>query len=206
MTAGNDASLHNGPGDAPGPGPELTVIVDGANVVGSRPDGWWRDRAGAAVRLHDELAKLAARGAAGIPEEQLATEGDRGPASPGAGGARSGAPGEGGARSGAPGPVTVVVILVREGAARAAGPRIAERARVAAQAAPGSADAGRPGEGDGGTVQVVSAPGSGDDEIVRLAQSRPGRRIVVTADRELRRRCLAAGAQVAGPSWLYALL
>ena len=196
MTAGNDASLHNGPGDAPGPGPELTVIVDGANVVGSRPDGWWRDRAGAAVRLHDELAKLAARGAAGIPAEQLATEGDRGPASPGAGGARSGAPG----------PVTVVVILVLEGAARAAGPRIAERARVAAQAAPGSADAGRPGEGDGGTVQVVSAPGSGDDEIVRLAKSRPGRRIVVTADRELRRRCLAVGAQVAGPSWLYALL
>ena len=196
MTAGNDASLHNGPGDAPGPGPELTVIVDGANVVGSRPDGWWRDRAGAAVRLHDELAKLAARGAAGIPAEQLATEGDRGPASPGAGGARPGAPG----------PVTVVVILVLEGAARAAGPRIAERARVAAQAAPGSADAGRPGEGDGGTVQVVSAPGSGDDEIVRLAKSRPGRRIVVTADRELRRRCLAVGAQVAGPSWLYALL
>ena len=196
MTAGNDASLHDGPGDAPGPGPELTVIVDGANVVGSRPDGWWRDRAGAAVRLHDELAKLAARGAAGIPAEQLATEGDRGPASPGAGGARPGAPG----------PVTVVVIMVLEGAARAAGPRIAERARVAAQAAPGSADAGRPGEGDGGTVQVVSAPGSGDDEIVRLAQSRPGRRIVVTADRELRRRCLAVGAQVAGPSWLYALL
>ena len=196
MTAGNNASLHNGPGDAPGPGPELTVIVDGANVVGSRPDGWWRDRAGAAVRLHDELAKLAARGATGIPADQLATEGDRGPGSPGAGGARPGSPG----------PVTVVVILVLEGAARAAGPRIAERARVAAQAAPGSADAGRPGEGDGGTVQVVSAPGSGDDEIVRLAQSRPGRRIVVTADRELRRRCLAAGAQVAGPSWLYALL
>lgn len=195
MTAGNDASLHNGPGDTPGPGPELTVIVDGANVVGSRPDGWWRDRAGAAVRLHDELAKLAARGAAGIPADQLATEGDRGPGSPGAGGARPSAPG----------PVTVVVILVLEGAARAAGPRIAERARVAAQAAPGSADAW-PGEGDGGTVQVVSAPGSGDDEIVRLAQSRPGRRIVVTADRELRRRCLAAGAQVAGPSWLYALL
>ena len=201
MTAGNDASLHNGPGDAPGPGPELTVIVDGANVVGSRPDGWWRDRAGAAVRLHDELAKLAARGAAGIPEDQLATEGDRGPASPG-----PASPGAGGARPGAPGQVTVAVILVLEGAARAAGPRIAERARVAAKAAPGSADAGRPGEGDGGTVQVVSAPGSGDDEIVRLAQSRPGRRIVVTADRELRRRCLAAGAQVAGPSWLYALL
>lgn len=32
------------------------VIVDGANVVGSRPDGWWRDRAGAARRLHDQLS------------------------------------------------------------------------------------------------------------------------------------------------------
>ncbi|MGZ4501325.1 MAG: hypothetical protein ACXVXD_12915 [Nocardioidaceae bacterium] len=32
------------------------LIVDGANVVGSRPDGWWRDRAAAAGRLHDRLA------------------------------------------------------------------------------------------------------------------------------------------------------
>jgi predicted RNA-binding protein with PIN domain len=32
------------------------LIVDGANVVGSRPDGWWRDRAGAAERLHREVA------------------------------------------------------------------------------------------------------------------------------------------------------
>jgi hypothetical protein len=32
------------------------LIVDGANVVGSRPDGWWRDRAGAAERLHDAIA------------------------------------------------------------------------------------------------------------------------------------------------------
>ena len=31
------------------------LIVDGANVVGSRPDGWWRDRAGAARRLHEAL-------------------------------------------------------------------------------------------------------------------------------------------------------
>jgi rRNA-processing protein FCF1 len=53
---------------------------------------------------------------------------------------------------------------------------------------------------------VVSAPGSGDDEIVRLARSRPGHRIVVTSDRELRRRSVAAGAQVAGPSWLRARL
>jgi hypothetical protein len=31
------------------------LVVDGANVVGSRPDGWWHDRPGAARRLHDQL-------------------------------------------------------------------------------------------------------------------------------------------------------
>lgn len=31
------------------------LVVDGANVVGSRPDGWWKDRAGAARRLHEQL-------------------------------------------------------------------------------------------------------------------------------------------------------
>ncbi|WP_127792597.1 hypothetical protein [Agromyces sp. LHK192] len=29
----------------------VVVVVDVANVMGSRPDGWWRDRAGAATRL-----------------------------------------------------------------------------------------------------------------------------------------------------------
>ncbi|WP_369141878.1 NTP pyrophosphohydrolase [Streptomyces sp. R44] len=32
------------------------LVVDGANVVGSVPDGWWRDRRGAAERLRDRLA------------------------------------------------------------------------------------------------------------------------------------------------------
>ncbi len=32
------------------------LVVDGANVVGSRPDGWWKDRAGAARRLHERLS------------------------------------------------------------------------------------------------------------------------------------------------------
>jgi predicted RNA-binding protein with PIN domain len=31
------------------------VLVDAANVMGSRPDGWWRDRVGAVRRLLDEL-------------------------------------------------------------------------------------------------------------------------------------------------------
>jgi len=34
------------------------IVVDAANVVGSRPDGWWRDRAGAARRLLAESAGL----------------------------------------------------------------------------------------------------------------------------------------------------
>ncbi|MBB5791368.1 NUDIX domain-containing protein [Jiangella mangrovi] len=37
---------------------ELVLVVDAANVVGSRPDGWWRDRAGATARLRDELSLL----------------------------------------------------------------------------------------------------------------------------------------------------
>lgn len=38
------------------------IVVDAANVVGSVPDGWWKDRAGAAARLLNGLAARAARG------------------------------------------------------------------------------------------------------------------------------------------------
>ena len=41
------------------PAVQSTVFVDGNNVMGSRPDGWWRDRAKAARRLVDEIAPLA---------------------------------------------------------------------------------------------------------------------------------------------------
>ncbi len=125
-------------------------MVDVANVMGSRPDGWWRDRAGAAARLHGELAGLAARGGPLLP--------------------------------GLPGPPDVVMVL--EGAARAAAARIEPADRV----------------------RVVSAGGSGDDAIVAVVRELPGRRVVVTADRELRRRCLAEGAQIEGPGWLLAQL
>jgi hypothetical protein len=37
-------------------------VVDGTNVVGSRPDGWWRDRPGAFRRLVEALGPLAAAG------------------------------------------------------------------------------------------------------------------------------------------------
>src|SRR4051812_46215825 len=34
------------------------LVVDGMNVIGSRPDGWWRDRQGAQRRPVGELAAL----------------------------------------------------------------------------------------------------------------------------------------------------
>ncbi|RUL86940.1 NYN domain-containing protein [Tautonia sociabilis] len=43
-------------GEEPG-GPRL--IVDAMNVIGSRPDGWWRDREGAKARLAARLGRLA---------------------------------------------------------------------------------------------------------------------------------------------------
>ncbi|MCC6756204.1 MAG: NYN domain-containing protein [Solirubrobacterales bacterium] len=37
------------------------LVVDGMNVIGSRPDGWWRDRDAAARRLHGRLEAWARR-------------------------------------------------------------------------------------------------------------------------------------------------
>jgi hypothetical protein len=42
----------------------VLIVVDAANVVGSVPDGWWRDRMGATERLRDSLA---ASGPAALP-------------------------------------------------------------------------------------------------------------------------------------------
>ena len=46
----------------------VTIIVDSANVVGSRPDGWWRDRVGATVRLADQLVSLVTGGLTELPD------------------------------------------------------------------------------------------------------------------------------------------
>jgi hypothetical protein len=43
------------------------LIVDAANVVGSVPDGWWRDRAGAAIRLRDRLVPITSDGLTDLP-------------------------------------------------------------------------------------------------------------------------------------------
>lgn len=44
------------------------VVVDAANVVGSRPDSWWRDRAAGARRLVEQCTSLAGTG---IPRAAL---------------------------------------------------------------------------------------------------------------------------------------
>ncbi|KAF0848815.1 NYN domain-containing protein [Nocardia caishijiensis] len=111
------------------------IVVDAANVIGSRADGWWKDRAGAARRLLTELAGL--------------TE-------------------------------TTDVTVVLEGAAK-----------------PGSDAAAPP-------LKVVLAKGSGDDTIVDVvAADNHDKIIVVTADRELRERVAAHGAETVGPGWLW---
>jgi hypothetical protein len=43
------------------------LIVDAANVMGSRPDGWWKDRRAAATRLRDRLAPVARAGLPDLP-------------------------------------------------------------------------------------------------------------------------------------------
>jgi 8-oxo-dGTP diphosphatase len=169
----------------------VTIIVDGANVVGSRPDGWWRDRAGAALRLRDQLAGLEAEGITELPAGLEDPAGRPAVATAVAPEAVADTQRERRSSRGiagmADGQIRMQwmpdIFLVVEGAARP----------VAAQ-------------GGASPVQVVAARGSGDDTIAALAGKTTGRRIVVTADRELRQRCLAAGASVAGPGWLLGLL
>jgi hypothetical protein len=120
----------------------VMLLIDAANVVGSRPDGWWRDRAGATRSLVDRVRAAVEAGRLAEP-----------------------------------------VVVVLEGDAR------------------GGAEEG---ESDG--VTVVHASGSGDDSLVALASEARGAVTLVSADRGLRQRAEALGADVAGPRWLLALL
>ncbi len=125
-----------------------TIVVDVANVMGARADGWWKDRAGAAARLCAEVAELARR-----TQERY-------------------------------------YVLVLEGQARAAA----------------SSDLALNLIDSGDFATLVLARGSGDDTIARIAAELGKCCTVVTADRELRRRCARAGAAVTGPRWLLAML
>jgi hypothetical protein len=114
------------------------LLIDAANVVGSRPTGWWRDRAGAARHLVEGVRAAARAGAIVVP-----------------------------------------VVIVLEGAAR----RGVDE-----------------GEADG--VEVVHAPGEGDDTIVERAVAATEPVTLVSADRGLRLRVHGAGVEAVGPTWL----
>jgi hypothetical protein len=114
------------------------LLIDAANVVGSRPTGWWRDRAKAA---DDFVARVRAAAA--------------------------------GSKLSPP------VVVVLEGLAR---------------------QGVEEGVTDG--VQVVHAPGHGDDALVALARAAPEPVVLVSADRALADRCRAVGSEVVGPNWL----
>ena len=142
------------------------VVVDIANVMGARPDGWWRDRAGAARRLCLEVKALAGRPDGSAPE-------------------------------------VAAWVLVLEGQAREAVALLADELNELDEGLNERAD------GEPALVRLVSAPGSGDDAIVSLvadAAARSETCLVVTADRELRRRCEELNASVVGPGWLLRLL
>ena len=114
------------------------LLVDAANVVGSRPTGWWRDRAKAARQFVERVRAAAA-------SSDL--------------------------------PTPVVVVL--EGRAREG-----------------------MGEGVGDGVEVVHAPGEGDDTLATIAEAATEPVMLVSADRALGDRCRAVGAVIVGPSWL----
>jgi hypothetical protein len=133
----------------------LMIVVDAANVVGSTPDGWWRDRRGANTRLRDGIATLARTG---VPAAAFDLPGDS---------------------------WWPRLHLIVEGQAR-------DLESV-----------------DG--VAVHSAHRDGDSLITEVvanaAAEHPWDHIVaVTADRELRDRVHAAGAQTVGPSTLRQLI
>jgi hypothetical protein len=176
-------------------GQQVTMVVDVANVMGSRPDGWWRDRPGAAVRLHTEIVRLATSGRTLLPPAP------HDPNAPAPDDPRPDGPAPYDRPLGDPAPDDPApapgFVMVLEGAARAAAARIA---------AEPDADADGTGPVRPGEVRVVQARGSGDDAIVAVVRELPGRRVVVTADRELRARCVAAGAEILGPGWLLGLL
>jgi hypothetical protein len=114
------------------------LLVDAANVVGSRPTGWWRDRPGAARELVTRVRRAVVDGSLSRP-----------------------------------------VVLVLEGQARK------------------GVD-----EGTADGVEVVHAPGHGDDTLVALAAESDEPVVLVSADRVLAQRVRRRGADVVGPTWL----
>jgi 8-oxo-dGTP diphosphatase len=123
---------------------EVTLVVDVANLLGSRPDGWWRDRAGSTSRLLAELDLLARDG---LPAADLGLPGHvRWPD----------------------------VVAVVEGRAREASPPAAPVGDPAQPSlrAPGVAVVSAPADGDGEIVRVVGAARDAGREVVVVTADR----------------------------------
>jgi hypothetical protein len=163
-------------------GPRSVLVVDVANVMGSRPDGWWRDRAGAASRLLATLVPLLGTEVS-VPAPARRPP-DRGAAAAVAADAAVDAAGDSEPDDDHNGESLTLfrIIAVVEGQARSVTP---------------------PPE-----IDVRAAPADGDSTIVAAAQgvlAGGHTPLVVTADRGLRAR-LPAGSRCAGPRWLLDLL
>jgi hypothetical protein len=74
QTAGQGHSPGRGTARDEGWDVVTVLLIDAANVVGSRPDGWWRDRQGAAERLLVRLAGLVGRRLTGPDGGDLTVE------------------------------------------------------------------------------------------------------------------------------------
>ncbi len=123
---------------------EVTLVVDTANLLGSRPDGWWRDRAGSTSRL---LAGLDALARDGLPAADLGLPGDvRWPE----------------------------VVAVVEGDARDASLPAEPAAAPASPTlrAPGVAVVAAPADGDGEIVRVAGAARDAGREVVVVTADR----------------------------------
>jgi hypothetical protein len=169
---------------------DVIVIVDVANVMGSRPDGWWRDRKAAATRLLTALGQVTGVDTTGPDGRELRI-------------ARVVAVLEGAAR-GAPGAIRGAPGLVR--------------LTEVSESMTSAVGASKHDPTDSPIVEVVEAERDGDTAIVDVAEKlmsalavspeitdRVDGVLVVTADRGLRRR-LPPDAIVAGPEWVNRLI
>jgi 8-oxo-dGTP pyrophosphatase MutT (NUDIX family) len=129
----------------------ISVVVDAANLIGSRPNGWWKDRAGAATNLLESLAR---RADAGIPGTLLGLDVDV---------------------------CWPSIVAVLEGQARhAQDPRVVDSARALADGirSPEIVVLRAEAEGDESIVEVVaSRRNAGDDVLVVTADAELRRRV-----------------------------
>ncbi len=188
------------------------IVVDAANVVGSVPDGWWKDRAGAAGRLRDRLEGWARQGVAAgdlglgghrwyppvslVVEGQarrIADAGDAGDMDQVSGVTDAGDRGNAGRASG-------VTNAGGAGRGRVGVTGVGDVARGAVVP-----DAAVPASGAVQRVTVVRAEAAGDDAIVAEAERlvAAGTDVtVVTSDRGLQDRIRHLGAAVESVGWL----